>query len=224
MGPRARTTEDKLQKRRTILEAAKKLFFERGYQNATIEMITELAGLSTGTFYLYFKSKREIYMTLYADGIDIFHRMAERAISWPGMSTIGRLSAIADAYHRFYTEYKEYFDILAFIHLHQEELKNPGDIKSELDEKALKLLQMIESVIRKGVESGELAPMDTWKATNVLWGMMDGLVMLAERQNVTVIGVSLEELIKQALEIIFYGMVKRDVFAQEPRIMKGDAQ
>jgi AcrR family transcriptional regulator len=209
MGPRARTIEDKQQRRRTILESAKKLFFERGYQNTTIEMITELAGVSTGAFYLYFKSKREIYMTLYADGVDIFHRMAQQAISWPGMGALGRLSAIANAYYRFHKEYTEYFDILAFIHLHQEELENPSDMRTALDGKALKLLKMIEGVIKEGVERGELAAMDTWKATNVLWGMMDGLVMLAERQNVTVIEVSLEALIKQALEMVFYGMVRR---------------
>lgn len=214
MGARARTTADKLQKRRLLLEAAKELFFDRGYQNTTVEEITERTGVSTGTFYLYFKSKREIYMALYADGIDIFHRMAEQAISWPGMSALARLSAIAHAYYRFYTEYTEYFDILAFIHLHQEELKEPSEMGSILDQKALRLLKMIETVIKDGVGSGEFAALDTWKATNVLWGVMDGLVVLAERNNVMVIGVGLEELIKQALEIVFYGMVRRDAFGQ----------
>ena len=133
MGARARTLEDKQQRRRLILEAAKELFFDRGYRDTTIEMITERAGLSTGTFYLYFKSKQEIYMTLYADGIDIFHRMAEEAISWPGMKTLARLSAIAHAYYRFYTEHTEYFDILAFIHMHQAELKEPSEMASMLD-------------------------------------------------------------------------------------------
>ncbi len=214
MGVRARTLKDKQQRRRLILEAAKELFFDRGYRDTTIEMITERAGLSTGAFYLYFKSKREIYTTLYADGIDIFHRMAEEAISWPGMKTLARLSAIAQAYYRFYTEYTAYFDILAFIHLHQAELVERSEMASMLDSKAIELLKMIEGVIKEGVESGELAPMDTWKATNVLWGMMDGLVVLAERKNVMVMGVSLEDLIKQALEIVFYGIVTRNASGQ----------
>ena len=79
-----------------------------------------------------------------------------------------------------------------------------------LDRKAIELLKMIEGVIKEGIESGELAPMDTWKTTNFLWGMMDGIVMLAERKNVMVMGVSLEDLVKQALEVIFYGMVRRE--------------
>lgn len=209
MSTRARTIEDKLLRRQLILKSAKEVFFDKGYQRATIELITERAGLSAGTFYLYFKSKQEIYRILYSDGIDIFHRMAEEAVSWPGMGTIAKLSAIAHAYYRFYTEHTEYFDILAFIHLHQDTLHEQDEMSSILDQKALDLLKMIESIIEEGVDSGEFAPMDTWKATNVLWGMMDGLVMLAERNNVMVMGVSLEELIKQSLEMMFYGMVRR---------------
>jgi AcrR family transcriptional regulator len=208
MTTRARSIQDKEQRSRLLADAAKELFFEKGYRDTTIEMITERAGLSTGAFYLYFRSKEEIYMTLYADGIDIIHRMVEEAISWPGMSALARLSAIAHAYHRFYIEYTEYFDILAFIHLHETKLKAPGEMSAALDAKAINLLKMIESVIKDGVESGELAPMDTWKATNVLWGMMDGLVMLAERRNVMVMGVTLEDLFKNALEIIFYGIAR----------------
>ena len=209
MNTRARTLEDKEQRKRLILDAAKELFFTRGYRDTTIERITERAGVSTGTFYLYFESKQEIYMALYADGIDIFRAMAEEAISWPGMTAISRLSAIAHAYYRFYTNHTAYFEILAFIHMYQAELKERSDMSALLDEKAIELLKIIEAVIREGIDSGELTPMDTWKATNVLWGMMDGLVMLAERENVMVMGVTLEDLIKQALQIIFYGMEAR---------------
>lgn len=207
---RARSLEDKEQRKRLILDAGKELFFTRGYRDTTIEKITERAGVSTGTFYLYFKSKQEIYMTLYADGIDVFRGMAEEAISWPGLSALARLSAIAHAYYRFYKNHTEYFEILAFIHMHQAaELKVKSDMSVLLDEKAIELLKIIEAVIQEGIESGELVPMDTWKATNVLWGLMDGLVTLAARENVMVMGVTLEDLIKQALQMVFYGMDAR---------------
>lgn len=214
---RARTLEDKRQKKRLLLDSAKELFFDKGYSETTIEMITERAGVSTGTFYLYFKNKRELYMTLYADGIDIFRQMAEQAISWPGMSAVSRISAIAQSYYRFYIEHTAYFDILAFIHLHEADLMEPSEMSAMLDRKAIDLLKMIETVIKEGIGSGELAPMDTWKATNALWGMMDGLVMLAERKNVMVMGVTLEDLFKHAIEIIFYGIVERNGAPQNDR-------
>lgn len=215
MSSRANSIAAKQQRKRLLMDAAKELFFEKGYRDTTIEMITERAGVSTGAFYLYFKSKEEIYMALYADGIDIFHQMAERAISWPGMSALSKMSAIAHAYHRFYIEYTEYFEILAFIHMYETKLKERSEMSVALDAKAIALLRMIEGVIKEGIEIGELEPMDTWKATNVLWGMMDGLVMLAERKNAIVMGVTLEDLFKSALEIIFYGMTRRNSLRRE---------
>jgi AcrR family transcriptional regulator len=215
MSTRAKSIAAKEQRKRLLMDAAKELFFEKGYRDTTIEMITERAGVSTGAFYLYFKSKEAIYMTLYADGIDIFHRMAEQAISWPGMSALAKMSAIAHAYHRFYIEYTEYFDILAFIHMYETKLNERSEMSAALDAKAIALLKMIEGIIKEGIESGELEPMDTWQATNVLWGMMDGLVMLAERKNVMVMGVTLEALFKNALEIIFYGMARRNSLQRE---------
>ena len=71
-------------------------------------------------------------------------------------------------------------------------------------------MKVIEGVLKEGIKNGEFIPMDTWKATNVFWGLMDGLILLAERNNtVNVIGVGLEELIKQGLKMAFYGIVKQ---------------
>lgn len=50
--------------RRQILEAAHKLFIERGYSGATIQAIAEKAGVSLKTVYAVFKNKRKILFTL----------------------------------------------------------------------------------------------------------------------------------------------------------------
>ncbi len=50
--------------REKLLEAGKKLFAEKGYHRTTIEEITKEAGVSHGTFYVYFKSKKEFFLVL----------------------------------------------------------------------------------------------------------------------------------------------------------------
>lgn len=47
-----------------ILNAAEKLFFERGYDTTPVEAIIDSAKISKGTFYYYFKSKEELLDTL----------------------------------------------------------------------------------------------------------------------------------------------------------------
>lgn len=50
--------------RRQILEAAHKLFIERGYAGATMEAIAEEAGVALKTVYAVFKNKWKILVTL----------------------------------------------------------------------------------------------------------------------------------------------------------------
>ena len=52
------------QTRRLILETARKLFYERGYNNATIEAIAQAAGVASETVYAIFGSKPAILHTL----------------------------------------------------------------------------------------------------------------------------------------------------------------
>ncbi|MFN8470892.1 MAG: TetR/AcrR family transcriptional regulator [Anaerolineae bacterium] len=54
------------QKRDAILEAAGRLFAERGYEATTTDDIAAAAGVSVGTFYGYFHNKRQVFLTLFA--------------------------------------------------------------------------------------------------------------------------------------------------------------
>jgi len=45
-----------------ILESARKVFARKGFTGATMDEIAAAAGLAKGTLYLYFKSKRDVYL------------------------------------------------------------------------------------------------------------------------------------------------------------------
>ena len=48
-------------RKNTILKAARRLFFDRGFKAVTVDNIAAKAEVSKGSVYLYFKSKEEIY-------------------------------------------------------------------------------------------------------------------------------------------------------------------
>lgn len=50
--------------RRKLLEAAEHEFGDKGYHSASVSSITTRADVGQGTFYLYFRSKEEIFTTL----------------------------------------------------------------------------------------------------------------------------------------------------------------
>lgn len=49
---------------RDLLDAAARVFAERGYDNTTVAAITAAAGVSRATMYVYFASKEEIFLAL----------------------------------------------------------------------------------------------------------------------------------------------------------------
>lgn len=53
--------------RRRLLNAAEIEFGERGYHEASVSSITTRADVGQGTFYLYFNTKEEIFLTLVND-------------------------------------------------------------------------------------------------------------------------------------------------------------
>jgi len=52
------------QKRRFILEAAAGIFGAKGFHAATVKDIAGKAGIAHGTFYLYFRDKKDVYLAL----------------------------------------------------------------------------------------------------------------------------------------------------------------
>ena len=62
---RARSTEQKMLRRRAVLEAAEIYFIEVGYEAFSMSKLAKNAGLAKGTLYLYFQTREELFLTLY---------------------------------------------------------------------------------------------------------------------------------------------------------------
>lgn len=87
-----------------IKEAAFKVFLEKGFQQTRIQDITTEAGISTGTFYIYYEDKRELFMDVVDEMIRNTMTAIEDAIAADG-DALGRATAAA----RLYMENYDYF-------------------------------------------------------------------------------------------------------------------
>jgi len=61
--------EQVAENRRTILEAASRLFRQRGYESVTVADVMQAAGLTHGGFYGYFKSKEDLIAQALAEAL-----------------------------------------------------------------------------------------------------------------------------------------------------------
>lgn len=75
MGIHERKEREKEQRKEEILDAAQRIFFEKGLLAATMDEIAEAAELSKGTLYLYYSSKEDIYLAVMMRGMKTLHEM-----------------------------------------------------------------------------------------------------------------------------------------------------
>jgi len=66
--PVGKREQTKVQNRQAILDAARDVFGELGYEAATVRHIIRRTGLAAGTFYNYYRSKEEVFAALADDG------------------------------------------------------------------------------------------------------------------------------------------------------------
>ena len=65
--------QTKVANRLAILNAAREVFGELGYETATVRDIIRRTGLAAGTFYNYYRSKEEVFAALADDGAARFN-------------------------------------------------------------------------------------------------------------------------------------------------------
>jgi len=66
---RARSAEQKALRRQTVLDAAETYFLEVGYEAFSMTQLAKKAGVVKGTLYLYFKTREELFLTLYEQSL-----------------------------------------------------------------------------------------------------------------------------------------------------------
>jgi AcrR family transcriptional regulator len=97
--------------RRRLLEAAEQVFADLGYHDASIVKITEAAGVSQGTFYLYFAGKQEIFDVLVEDlNTRLRHAMSEASAKGGTRMETERLGF--EAFFRFTAEHPALYRVI----------------------------------------------------------------------------------------------------------------
>ncbi len=146
-----------------LVEAARKVFTARGVQDATVEEITEAAGVSKGTFYLYFKSKEHAVSVLWERYIDKFLAAGERVAADDGGDILER---IVVTFERLSEYVLDNADLHLLFYRRAED-----DVRRRANER---LFMMITDMVRDGVAAGQLTASNPDLLVRILFHGMGG--------------------------------------------------
>ena len=99
--------------RSRILEEARLLFFEKGYDNASIRSIAERIEYSVGTIYLHFKDKDSIFHALQLEGFTML--MDKMQVLESVEHPFERLKAMGAVYLDFAKKNPELYDLMFIL-------------------------------------------------------------------------------------------------------------
>ncbi len=108
--PIARKQQDKERRRQTIIDAAEKLFFSKGYDNVSMNDIAKGVKVSKGTLYVYFKNKEELFFAIVLRGIIILTTSIKDEMR-KKETGIEKIIGFRKAYYDFANEYPDYLRI-----------------------------------------------------------------------------------------------------------------
>jgi TetR/AcrR family transcriptional regulator len=174
-----RREEEKERRRAEILDAAEKLYAEKGWDALTVDQVARSARLSRALVYVYFRDKEEL---LFAIGERAMRLLRNRFVeaSAAHASGMDQVEAIGQAYMAYAREFPHYFDFCSRFHAHSVAIdpgSHEGACRIAGDEAIGAVVQAIETGIRDGSIRPDVGEPGLLAMT--LWAFTHGMIQLA---------------------------------------------
>lgn len=141
----------KLRTRQKVLEAARALFAERGYEPATIRDIARGAGMSTGAVFANFQDKAELFEAVLGEEMETAAETLRAAAQVEGPVQTRLVAALSAGY----ADTLERLPLVQAIVARSWFQPVPAEMRARAATKPL--LMIIGEVLRDGVRAGELS-------------------------------------------------------------------
>ena len=169
------------EREREIVIATRRLFDERGMQDAPIDEIARAVGIARGLIYRHFSSKEELFFLTVTDYLDELCGQLEMAVA-PDDDPVAQLERLAEAYAGFCQRYPAFLD--ASLALMRRPARELSDIVSEsvwfrLGQGMARCLDHLAGVLRRGADRGVFDVDDPDYMATVLWTSTLGTMHLA---------------------------------------------
>src|SRR3954469_15898872 len=159
-------------KRGRILDAAVKVFAERGFHAATVAGIAREAGVADGTIYLYFKSKDDLLLRLFDEKMTELTAEAKAEVAGPRTAP-DRLRRFIQLHLSLVERNPDLASVLIV------ELRQSAQFLKAADRNKLAAYaDVIAEVVRAGQESGELdGAISPGTVKRAIFGALDELAL-----------------------------------------------
>jgi len=186
-----------------ILNAAKTVFINKGYKNATVRDIAKEAELTTGAIYAYFKNKDTMYGEVCKlVFLDLYQYLESTLFSKSG-TMLDRLKSLFSAYIEYHDEHE---DDAALLAINYQQLKIDKTLSEELNNLLSRVQAFINLIITDGIKNGDLPEtVNSNQYSLTLWATVEGFLYLDDYGMVDHKKLKVKNLVNDFLERFYRG-------------------
>src|SRR5215468_1744450 len=155
-----------------ILGAARRVFARRGFAEASMEEISQVAGLAKGTLYLYYASKRDLYRAALRAGLLELGEAVDRAVT-RAPSLGASIEAYVTTKFAYFDEHRDFFR----IYLAEFGQAACGSMDPYFRDVSLRQGRLLQRVIREAIKRGAARAVPAEEAAYAVADMTRGVVL-----------------------------------------------
>jgi AcrR family transcriptional regulator len=166
-----RTRHKKDAKSTAMMQAAVRVFADKGYHSATIRDIVAAADVAVGTFYFYFPDKETLFVYLYEETADFMLQTLRQAIA--GRVTLPKQIAAAI---QAYVNIGLYEPAVVYLLL----VGGVGAVPALVDRRAdfrEGLVNLWQDPLDQAMDKGQIIPQNTRLSAEALAGAIDEVIL-----------------------------------------------
>jgi AcrR family transcriptional regulator len=201
---RERITKDPEERRQELIDAAERLFMEKGYEATAVSDIVQDVGVAQGTFYYYFRSKEEILEAIIEKDMAALEDDVRVITEDPHLDPAAKINAIVNSIIGISSSRKEIMD---YLH------KESNAVMHEKMERHLieRLVPLMAEVVSQGVAEGRFDVQHPTEAVEFLLASMVYFFhhpeIFADHARSKKMRSTLETILGRALGVKDYGFV-----------------
>lgn len=189
--------EKSLQKKKYILETARKVFVEKGYKDVTMKDIVEACDISRGGLYLYFESTEQILLEVLRLEADETDDVFTRHITQED-SAVDILTLFLKEQKKELLRKQDNLTVAVYEYFFAQK---PTDKNNMLKKQFDAGVRVIEKLIEAGIASGEFYCENPKGAASNIMYVLEGLKIDAQTFGIT------EKMVDEQLLYIMQGLI-----------------
>jgi len=199
-----RRVEEKERRRADIVDAAEKLYAEKGWDSVTMDQVAKAARLSRALLYVYFRDRDELQFAIGERALEMLRTRFLEAVA-EHRRGLDQVEAIGRAYMTYAQDFPHYFDVCARFQAHSMSA-DPGSNEGACAVAGDAAISVVVEAIRTGIADGSIRDDigDPMLYAVTLWAFTHGVIQLAmaKSADLTRLGISHAQFTENALALL----------------------